>query len=709
MRMQNNTESGFPKRRILYTLFKRKWTIVIFLVVVVVVVMALSYILPPRYNASAKVLIKPGTEQAPFYPWAPAGEVRPAGQLSQSDVMSEIQLMYSQPVLARVVSEVGLTRAPTEEASRGPLVDAISGISEGISKLLASLSGAPETDPTTAAIGRLSRNIKVEPITLTNVLRVTYTDKNPRRAAMVVNTLLDSYLERHIEVHRVSGATTFLEDQAALYKQRLDEATADLRDFTGRNDIFDIKQQKTNDLERLAVAETNLRNLTGTGGTEDPMEMASASDDELLRSLRGEIIDLELERTTLVETYGEDHKAVRDIDRKTEVTRERLRMEIESLRQIYSRDIQEIRAALKGFEWKEAEYDRLMLVVEEARANYLLYQQKTEEARVQSAMDNQKISSVRVLEKATVPTKPSFPNLPVNFIVSILVGLFGAVGFAFFKEYLDHGLGSVEDVESRLKIPVLASIPQAKRAQLVSPRSLEISVPKLAIESDHLWRQIKKADPNLSFRVIVVSSSTKGEGVTTVSSGLARIVAEESMGETVCLRCGSLQRALSEDDQEALSMETMSIRFGRSGRRSGPPSLSDGGSVSTAAVIGTQELMAALSATRLPNLNLLEMDHLVGDFNLLPLATRVKGVIERLREIGTTVVVVDAPPILHSPEILEIASLGDAVVLVLRAGKTRREVAQRAILSLERAEIRVYGIALNFRVEHIPSFLYSRM
>ena len=707
--MENNAESGFPKRRILNTLFKRKWTIVIFLVAVVVVVMGLSYVLPPKYNVSAKVLIKPGTEQAPFYPWATAEDVRPTSQLTQSDVMSEIQLMYSRPVLARVVSEVGLTRAPGEAASRGPLLDALSGISEGISKLFAPLSGAPEMDPTTAAIGRLSRKIRVEPITLTNVLQVTYTDRNPGRAAKVVNTLLESYIERHIEIHRVSGAALFLEDQAGIYKQRLDEAAADLRSFTGRNDIFDIKQQKTNYLERLATAEINLRSLTGTRGTEDPMEMASASDHELLRSLKGQIINLELQRTATVETYGEDHKAVRDIDRKIEVTKERLATEIESLRQIYSRDIKEVRAALKGLEWKEAEYDRLNLIVEEARNNYLLYQQKTEEARVQSAMDNQKISSVRVLERATVPTKPSFPKLPLNFIVSILIGLFGAVGFAFFKEYLDHGLGSVEEVESRLKLPVLASIPQAEKAEVVSPRSLEISLPKLATESDHLWRQIKKADPNLNFRVIVVSSSTKGEGVTTVSSGLARIVAEESLGETVCLRCGSLQKALSEDAQEALSMETMNISFGRSGRHSGPPSLSNGGSVSTAALIGTQELTAAFNATRLPNLNLLEMDNLVGEFNLLPLATRVKGVIERLREIGTTVVVVDAPPILHSPEILEIASLGDAVVLVLGAGKTRREVVQRAILSLERAQLRIYGIALNFRVEHIPSFFYRRM
>jgi len=604
MKMENNAESGFPKRRVLNTLFKRKWTIVIFLVVVVVVVMGLSYVLPPKYNASAKVLIKPGTEHSPFYPWATAEDVRPTSQLSQSDVMSEIQLMYSRPVLARVVSEVGLTRAPGEAASRGPLLDALSGISEGISKLFAPLSGAPEMDPTTAAIGRLSRKIRVEPITLTNVLQVTYTDRNPGRAAKVVNTLLESYIERHIEVHRVSGAALFLEDQAGIYKQRLDESATDLRSFTGRNDIFDIKQQKTNYLERLAVAETNLRNLTGTRGTEDPMEMASASDHELLRSLKGEIINLELQRTTTVETYGEDHKMVKDIDKKIEVTKDRLATEIENLRQIYARDVKEIRAALNGLEWKEAEYDRLNLIVEEARNNYLLYQQKTEEARVQSAMDNQKISSVRVLEKATVPTKPSFPNLPLNFIVSILVGLFGAVGFAFFKEYLDHGLGSVEEVESRLKLPVLASIPQAEKAEVVSPRSLEISLPKLATESDHLWRQIKKADPNLNFRVIIISSSTKGEGVTTVSSGLARIVAEESLGETVCLRCGSLQKALSEDAQEALSMETMNISFGRSGRHSGPPSLSNGGSVSTAAMIGTQELTAAFNATRLPDLNL---------------------------------------------------------------------------------------------------------
>jgi hypothetical protein len=156
-------------------------------------------------------------------------------------------------------------------------------------------------------------------------------------------------------------------------------------------------------------------------------------------------------------------------------------------------------------------------------------------------------------------------------------------------------------------------------------------------------------------------------------------------------------------------METMNVDYGRTGRYSGPSSLSDGGGVSAAAAIGAQELTSAFSATRLPNLNLLEMDSLAGEFNLLPLAARTKAIIETLREIGTATVVVDAPPILHSPEILEIVSLGDAVVLVVRAGKTRREVVKRAITGLERAQIRIYGIALNFRVEHIPSFFYHRM
>lgn len=707
--MDNNTETGFPKRRILYTLFKRKWTIIIFLVVVVVVVVGLSYILPPSFSASAKVLIKSGTEQAPFYPWATAEEVRMNPELTQNDVMSEIQLMYSRPVLARVVGELGLTRASEEAGSRGVVLDALSGITEGVSNFFGALSGAPELDPTTAAIARLSRKIKVEPITLTNVLQVNYTDKNPRRSAMVVNTLLESYIEQHIEIHRVSGAATFLEDQASIYKQRLDQTTAELRSFTERNDIFDIKQQKANYLERLSAAEMNLKNMSSAGTSQDPMQMASASDDELLRNLKGEIINLELERTALVETYGEDHKSAKDIDTKIGVTKARLTTEIENLRELYARDIRETRSALKGLEWKEAEYDRLNLAVEEARNNYLLYQQKTEEARVQSAMDNQKISSVRVLEKATIPTRPSFPNLPLNLIVSILVGLFGGIGFAFFKEYLDHSLESVEEVESKLKIPVLASVPRSDKPEVVAPRSLEIYLPRLVTESDHLWRQIKKADPNLRFRTIVISSSTPGEGVTTVSSALARTAAEESSGEVVCVRCGQAGRRLSEDAQEALSMETMNVDYGRTGRYSGPSSLSDGGGVSAAAAIGAQELTSAFSATRLPNLNLLEMDSLAGEFNLLPLAARTKAIIERLREIGTATVVVDAPPILHSPEILEIASLGDAVVLVVRAGKTRREVVQRAITGLERAQIRIYGIALNFRVEHIPSFFYHRM
>jgi uncharacterized protein involved in exopolysaccharide biosynthesis len=73
-------------------------------------------------------------------------------------------------------------------------------------------------------------------------------------------------------------------------------------------------------------------------------------------------------------------------------------------------------------------------------------------------------SNIRIVEYASVPMHPVKPNKKRNLLLSIILGLFGGIGMAFFKEYLDQSVRTEEDVRGLLDLPVLSVIPIAEKA-----------------------------------------------------------------------------------------------------------------------------------------------------------------------------------------------------------------------------------------------------
>lgn len=71
--------------------------------------------------------------------------------------------------------------------------------------------------------------------------------------------------------------------------------------------------------------------------------------------------------------------------------------------------------------------------------------------------------------------------------------------------------------------------------------------------------------------------------------------------------------------------------------------------------------------------------------------------------------IVDGPPLLESPEAAPLAAQLEGVVIVVRAGRTKRPVLVRALDLLRRSQANVLGTILNRRRLEIPSFLYRRI
>jgi polysaccharide biosynthesis transport protein len=144
---------------------------------------------------------------------------------------------------------------------------------------------------------------------------------------------------------------------------------------------------------------------------------------------------------------------------------------------------------------------------------------KIEEEKVDLSIP--KTAMVEITRKAEPAKDPVRPNKPLNIILGVVVGLVVGVGLAFFIEYLDTSVKTIDDVERALQLPVLGVIPQ-NVGYLI----------KDDVESHHaeayrvLRTHIQFSRKDEALNTIAVVSAGAGEGKSTTTLNLATVFAQ---------------------------------------------------------------------------------------------------------------------------------------------------------------------------------------
>jgi uncharacterized protein involved in exopolysaccharide biosynthesis len=121
------------------------------------------------------------------------------------------------------------------------------------------------------------------------------------------------------------------------------------------------------------------------------------------------------------------------------------------------------RKALDDLNAKAFQLDVLDRDARAAEENYLLYRKKHEEARISVAMDQEKFINVTVAQPAQIPLRPVPRQLAMKLLLSLLIGILGGVGIAFgLENYVGRSFTTGEDIERKLGIPHIASIPEGE-------------------------------------------------------------------------------------------------------------------------------------------------------------------------------------------------------------------------------------------------------
>ena len=203
-------------------------------------------------------------------------------------------------------------------------------------------------------------------------------------------------------------------------------------------------------------------------------------------------------------------------------------------------------------------------------------------------------------------------------------------------------------------------------------------------EMSHLRASIEQSVPDRSQRVILITATVPGEGASTVAARFAQFLAEDER-----LRVALVDADLRNADRR--TVETADV---------------GGGFASV--LTGEIDPADAFRPTGLGGLDVLPGEGVHADPYALCTARQFEQLLAHLRT-RYHYSILDGAPILNAPETAVLGGMVDGVVLVVRAGKTKREVIHRGLDQLRKYKARVLGVVMNRQQYVIPGFIYRRL
>ncbi len=280
-------------------------------------------------------------------------------------------------------------------------------------------------------------------------------------------------------------------------------------------------------------------------------------------------------------------------------------------------------------------------------------------------LDLPKESSVEIIDKADNPIRPVRPNIPLNIALGVIVGLILGVGLAFFIEYLDTSVKTIDDVERALNAAVLGVIPQ-NVGSLVDEGEESPHAEAYRVLRTNILFAARKSEDQTTFTVV---SGGAGEGKTTTMFNLAVIFAQ--LGDRILVVDSDLRRP----SMHRYFKVTNSIGL-------------------TNLLLGQNTLDEVIQTTDIPNMHFIPSGKLPSSSMGVLSSSKMKDFVADMKS-RYDYVFFDAPPIMGVSDASVLASAVDLCVLVVQYRKYPQLMTQRAKDMVIKVGGDLAGVVLN--------------
>ena len=684
-------------------LTKRRYTVLVATILLTALAVWHAYRTPAVYETASSIEIKPTS-------------LNSSSMALQADedtvaLKTEVEVIQSDSVLFQTAQSIDLIRLVRQNEGK----DAAQG-------------SAPVTSQERGAmLGIIKQGLSITIVPNTRILTIRYRGTNPQLAAAIVNGLVDTYSDEGLRIsfERTAHVSDWLERQINNLKQDAADAQRQLADYQRAHNIVGADQNSNltvQTLEKVSgelddaeadriMKEARLRDFNAM----KPDMMALTSDDPALATLYSQLTDLQNQRAQMATKLGPKHPAMQQIDFQIGKVQAQINKEVELARRQVQDEYEaavQLEDALRGrlgaqedtaYKLNEdvAQYAMLRHQAELTRNLYDTLQTNLKEATINAGMA---AANITVIDRAEVPLAPISPKRSKTSLLGLLAGLVIGCVLAFAMESIDDRLRTSEEVENASGLPSLAAIPHLafgpgwkkgrgrEEAAPGSPQALQQLVTLWDPKSNgaEAYRSMRSALLLSSIdsppRVIVVTSSFPSEGKTTTALNLAIVLAQR--GERVLLVDADLRRG------------SLYHIFGLANQGFG---------LSTVLTHPGEDAGLPAPLAELPTLHVLPTGPRPPNPAEMLSSNRME---EQMREWAQQFdrIVVDTAPLLAVSDTQALAVRADAVVLVARAGVTRKRALIRARDLLWRVNAPVAGVVVNdvdMRLENFYTYRYG--
>ena len=623
---------------------------------------------------------------------------------SSSDMQTQVRLLQSQSLLARVVKQLPDEKLPPPTGVRLFIPqfrpDEIA------------VKPSPEMRAEAA-----SQNLQVRDTRQTRIVDLIFDSPDPSYAAAFVNKLAQQYIAQSIEarIEISKGTSIWLEEQIGDLRGKLADSENRLQTYAKLSGLLVTTEEHRPDEQKLHQVQENLSKAQENRMMKQarmeaallaPLDSLEAPLGSALRDHQAKAADLRRQRADLLTVYTPDFDGVKRLESQLAVIDATLRSEsaavLQGIRTDYNDSIRREQLLQESYENQVTkvnqqgsiaiQYGILKRDVDTNRLLYNTLMQKAAEAKVVSAL---RASSARLVDRAQTPLKPYRPSLLLNMMWGSTAGLLMGLVLVTALERSDDRIRKPGDLAFHLDAPELGVIPQLRSQE---PRRID----KGYIYADHqhdtresralasgklpTWNNPSSMEAE-SFRsvltsilfsreagrapqVIVVTSAMAAEGKTTLVMNLAAVLSQ--MKRRVLLIDAARERGL----HKWLGLEG---NFGLSDLVDLPG-------------VQMDLFQYVTHPTPMPGVSLVatgpkETGALELMYSMTPLLAKMRGEYD--------LILIDSPSLCDLPDARVFGRMSDGVILVVRAGETTREVAQAASSRLKEDGSILLGTVLN--------------
>lgn len=666
-----------------------RWHILALCVMGMIVAGAVAFALTPIYRATATLFIEPSRTKV-----ASLDDVYGNSAQGKELYQSQVEIIKSREVAVRTANALKLWNLPDFD----PRV-----ADDGLgAKLKAAIGLKPEPVQWTneklaeAAGERLMKMVTVEPVRLSQLVRISVETPNKHLSQRLANALAQNYIESDREArYRITQqASMWFTSRMNDLLEKLTASEKALQQFREKRGLVDLSgstqtlvtQQVTETNSRLADARARRLQLESayqqvariTNG--DYSRVPVVVTNQAVVNAAARELEAQQRLETLQATMGSAHESYKSAQASLESARANARATREAVAKSVLTDYEAARNTERQLEGALAQVRgsaqdtnrqefELSVLEREVNSNRQLYDLFMSRAKETDLAANLQSVVARIVDPAVAPQFPVRPaKMQIIVVAGVLCALLGAM-VAMLLAKLDNTVKSGDEVEERLHLPVLTTLPALKEG--ASPSRLFLEDPHSqhaeAIRTARTGVLLSNIDRDS--RVIMVTSSVPGEGKTTLACNLG--LAHAQTRRTI------LVDADMRKPQVGARLGIMPGAKGLSNLIAGTATLSD-----CLHPVEGSSLMVIPAGDVPPST--LELLH----------SKRFEEVMTLLRQ-AADIVLIDTPPVEVVSDALVIAPRADGTIYVVKAMQTAYPIVRKGLSHLQRAGGKVLGMVVN--------------